>query len=107
MVADKVTIDTLSYKEDASPVRWESSDGMQYEITEGERALPGTVITLHLSENERDFLQERTLREVLDKYCAFMATPIYLNKDEQPVNDTHPLWLKNPSECTEEEYKEF
>ena len=107
MVADKVTIDTLSYKEDASPVRWESSDGMQYEITEGERALPGTVITLHLSEKERDFLQERTLREVLDKYCAFMATPIYLNKDEQPVNDTHPLWLKNPSECTEEEYKEF
>ena len=107
MVADKVTIDTLSYKEDASPVRWESADGMQYEITEGERALPGTVITLHLSENERDFLQERTLREVLDKYCAFMATPIYLNKDEQPVNDTHPLWLKNPSECTEEEYKEF
>ena len=107
MVADKVTIDTLSYKEDASPVRWESADGMQYEITEGERALPGTVITLHLSENERDFLQERTLREVLDKYCAFMATPIYLNKDEQPINDTHPLWLKNPSECTEEEYKEF
>lgn len=107
MVADKVTIDTLSYKEDASPVRWESADGMQYEITEGERALPGTVITLHLSENERDFLQERTLREVLDKYCAFMATPIYLNKDEQPINDTHPLWLKNPSGCTEEEYKEF
>ena len=107
MVADKVTIDTLSYKEDASPVRWESSDGMQYEISEGERELPGTVITLHLNEDEHDFLQERTVREVLEKYCAFMATPIYLNKDEQPINDTHPLWLKNPSECTEEEYKEF
>ena len=107
MVADKVTIDTLSYKEDASPVKWESADGMQYEISEGERELPGTVITLHLNENERDFLQERTVREVLEKYCAFMATPIYLNKDEQPINDTHPLWLKNPSECTDEEYKEF
>lgn len=107
MVADKVTIDTLSYKEDASPVKWESADGMQYEISEGERELPGTVITLHLNENEHDFLQERTVREVLEKYCAFMATPIYLNKDEQPINDTHPLWLKNPSECTDEEYKEF
>lgn len=107
MVADKVTIDTLSYKEDASAVKWESADGMQYEISEGEQALPGTVITLHLSESERDFLQERTLREVLEKYCAFMATPIYLNKDEQPVNDTNPLWLKKPSECTEEEYKAF
>ena len=107
MVADKVTIDTLSYKEDASAVKWESADGMQYEISEGEQALPGTVITLHLSESERDFLQERTLREVLEKYCAFMATPIYLNKDEQPVNDTNPLWLKKPSDCTEEEYKAF
>ena len=107
MVADKVTIDTLSYKEDASPVKWESADGMQYEISEGERELPGTVITLHLNEDEHDFLQERTVREVLEKYCAFMATPIYLNKDEQPVNDTHPLWLKNPSDCTDEEYKEF
>ena len=107
MVADKVTIDTLSYKEDASPVKWESADGMQYEISEGERELPGTVITLHLNEDEHDFLQERTVREVLEKYCAFMATPIYLNKDEQPINDTHPLWLKNPSECTDEEYKEF
>ena len=107
MVADKVTIDTLSYKEDASPVKWESADGMQYEISEGERELPGTVITLHLTEDEHDFLQERTVREVLEKYCAFMATPIYLNKDEQPINDTHPLWLKNPSECTDEEYKEF
>lgn len=107
MVADKVTIDTLSYKEDASAVKWESADGMQYEISEGEQALPGTVITLHLSESERDFLLERTLREVLEKYCAFMATPIYLNKDEQPVNDTNPLWLKKPSDCTEEEYKAF
>ncbi len=107
MVADKVTIDTLSYKEDASAVKWESADGMQYEISEGEQALPGTVITLHLSESEHDFLQERTLREVLEKYCAFMATPIYLNKDEQPVNDTNPLWLKKPSDCTEEEYKAF
>ena len=80
---------------------------MQYEISEGERELPGTVITLHLNEDEHDFLQERTVREVLEKYCAFMATPIYLNKDEQPINDTHPLWLKNPSECTDEEYKEF
>ena len=107
MVADKVTIDTLSYKEDASPVKWESADGMQYEISEGERELPGTVITLHLNEDEHDFLQERTVREVLEKYCAFMATPIYLNKDEQPINDTHPLWLKNPSECTDEEDKAF
>ena len=106
MVADKVTIDTLSYKEDASPVKWESADGMQYEISEGERELPGTVITLHLNEDEHDFLQERTVREVLEKYCAFMATPIYLNKDEQPINDTHPRWLRNPSVCTDEEDKE-
>ena len=80
MVADKVTIDTLSFHEDAASVRWTSEDGMRYEIDEGSRDLPGTTITLHLAEAEHEFLHEHTLRETLEKYCAFMAVPIFLGK---------------------------
>ena len=125
MVADKVSIDTRSWEEGAEPVHWESEGGTTYTLESGSRAERGTLITLYLSDDSREFSNEYRVREVLEKYCAFMPYPIYFsNLDEpekeaeegetaeekaapQPVNDTHPLWLKNPSECSEEQYKEF
>jgi len=128
MVADKVTIETLSGKEGAQAVRWESEDGMAFAMSEGSRTERGTDIILHISEEEKEFLQEYRVREVLKRYCGFMNTPVYMDtvKEEVPVtaaegeevkpeepkgpeliNATEALWLKNPKDCTEEEYKSF
>ena len=127
MVASKVTIDTLSYQPGAQAVRWESEDGMAYTMTDSDWDRRGTRITLDIAPEEEEFLRPFRVREVLERYCAFMQTPIFLDeikpegaKDDGPkadeaketaapvpVNDTHPLWLKNPSDCTEEEYKAF
>ena len=127
MVASKVTIDTLSYQPGAQAVRWESEDGMTYTLSDSDWDRRGTRITLDIAPEEEEFLRPFRVREVLDRYCAFMQTPIFLDeikpegaKDDAPkaddakepaapvpVNDTHPLWLKNPSDCTEEEYKAF
>ena len=137
MVADKVTIDTLSDSEGAEPVRWISEDGMAFTMETGDRTERGTVITLHISEEESEFLEEYRLREVLHRYCGFMATPVYFDMvkaeepaeekaadsensegDESPktdeapkgpelINSTPALWLKNPKDCTPDEYKSF
>ena len=138
MVSDRVEIDTLSYQPDAKPVHWESVDGMNFEMTEGSRTVHGTTITLHISEEVKEFLELYRVREVLNRYCGYMNAPIYLedanakpvehevpvegekNEDgsqkmqkvtEAPkpslINEVAPLWLKKPSDCTEEEYKSF
>ncbi len=78
MVADKVTIDTLSYREGAEPVLWTSEDGMQYEMTAGTRSAHGTCITLHITDDELQFCNEYKAREVIEKYCSFMPVEIYL-----------------------------
>ena len=80
MVADRVTIDTLSFREGAAPVRWESEDGMTFSMTEGSRTARGTTITLHICEAEEEFLDVWRVREVLERYCSFMAWPIYLEE---------------------------
>ena len=89
MVADKVTIDTKSYKPDAKPVHWESEGGTEYEMTEGARELFGTTITLYLNEDSTEFSNEYRAREVIEKYCAFMPVPIFLsNTAEGPQYET-------------------
>ena len=138
MVSDQVEIDTLSYQEGAKPVHWVSADGMDFEMSEGTRTEHGTTITLHVSDEEKEFLETYRVREVLNRYCGYMNAPIYLedanakpverevpvegekNEDgsqkmekvsEMPkptlINEVAPLWLKKPSDCTEEEYKSF
>ena len=83
MVADKVTIDTLSYKEDAEPVHWESDGGLTYEMSDGNRDTRGTVITLYLSEDSLEFANEYMVKEVINKYCSFMPVEIYyINEDK-------------------------
>ena len=119
MAAHKVQIDTLSYKKDAKAVRWISDGGTEYEVEESDKASRGTIITLYLNEESKEFLEEYKVRQVIGKYCAFMPTEIYFEnecaekkeedkaEDVKPLNDVSPLWLKKPSECTDEEYKDF
>ena len=127
MVASTVEIDTLSYQEGAKAVHWVSDGESTYEISDSDRKERGTTIVLHIAEDEQEeFLNNNRLYEILHKYCAFMPYEIYLNpkpeerkvKDEDgsehteliqphPINNTQPLWLKAPKECTDEEYKDF
>ena len=80
MVADEVHIDTLSYQKDAKPVHWECDGGTEYEISEGTRTEVGTEITLFLNEDSLEFANEYRAREVIQKYCSFMPTEIFLEK---------------------------
>ena len=152
MVADEVQIDTLSYKEGAKPVHWASEGGTEYEMQEGNKTTVGTEITLYLNEDSLEFANEYRAREVLERYCSFMPTEIFLSKanaepeydtideddvldtdtvvehiTEEPkegeegepkkkakivrrpvsISNTHPLWTKNPSECTKGDYIDF
>ncbi len=122
MVADTVEVVTRSYQ-DAPAVRWVCHAEGDYELFPAEREERGTDIILHVTEEEDAYLASSKLRDMLDKYCSFMPTEIYFEdgteeeSDEDgetaekpapaPVNDTTPLWQKKPSECTDEEYKEF
>lgn len=106
MVSDVVDIETKSYKDEPA-VKWSCDGGTEYEISELQKEDVGTVITLHISDAEEEFLQPERLRGVLYKYCAFLPYPIYLNGEEKPVNDTNPLWTKSPADCKEEDYKEL
>lgn len=130
MVADKVMIDTLSYKDGTTPAKWICDGGIEYEIGESDRTERGTTITLFVGEEGKDFLNAFKLREILNKYCYFMPIEIFFEdleemkkeaekenendtidedeiKEPLPINKTNPLWLKQPNECTDEEYKEF
>ncbi len=164
MVADEVHIDTLSFQDGASAVHWECDGGTDFMMEDGTRTEVGTTVTLFLNEDCLEFCNEYRAREVLEKYCSFMPTEIYLiNENAQPqyetilpeektekdvvvetvieeakteevekedgtketvevsprteklkiikrpvpINDIHPLWTKQPGDCTEEEYKTF
>ena len=80
MVADKVTIDTLSWQDGATAVHWESEGGIDFEMSDGDKAEVGTKITLYLSEDSVEFANEYRVREVLEKYCSFMPVEIFLSK---------------------------
>ena len=89
MVADRVEIDTLSYKSGLEAVHWESNGGTEYEMSEGSLKTHGTKITLHLNDNSYEFSNEYRVREVLNKYCAFMPVAIYLkDADSEELSET-------------------
>ena len=81
MVADKVTIDTLSWQKDAVPVHWESEGGINFEMSDGDKKEVGTKITLYLSEDSVEFANEYRIKEIIEKYCSFMPVNIYLSKE--------------------------
>lgn len=136
MVSTKVQIDTLSFREGSEPIRWECSGGTEYEIgTSEERTTRGTTVTLYVDDESLEFLEEYKVREIIKKYCSFLPTEIYLEDENKPkeepkyetkkkedgteyqelvepeapkpLNDTNPLWVKAPKDCTDEEYKDF
>ena len=110
MVSNNVEIYTKSYKNEPA-VKWESDGNSTYTISQADKAERGTKIVMHIAKEEKDFLKEHTIRELLRKYCSFMPVDIYLkpkNDDtDKPLNNIKPLYLKDPKECTDEEYKNF
>ena len=82
MVADQVTIDTLSFKDGAESVHWSCNGGTEYDISEGTKTTPGTEITLYLNEDSYEFANEYKAKEVLDKYCSFMPVPIFVTNED-------------------------
>ena len=116
MVAKTVQIDTLSYKENSNPIKWVCDGGTEYEISASEdRKERGTTITLFMDDDSLEFLEYYKVREIIEKYCGFLPTEIYLEdeekeekeEDKKPLNDTTPLWVKSPKDCSDEEYKAF
>ncbi|MBR5800046.1 MAG: molecular chaperone HtpG [Lachnospiraceae bacterium] len=113
MVADEVHIDTLSYQEGAAPVHWECDGGTEFTMSEGDKEEVGTTITLFLNEDVLEFCNEYKAKEVIKKYCSFMPTEIYLSKEnaeeakEELLNETQPLWMKHPNDCSREDYLDF
>ena len=91
MVADRVTIDTLSYKEDAVPVHWECDGGTEYDMGEGDKSSTGTEITLFLNDESTEFANEYRAKEVIDKYCSFMPYEIYLTNEDDTEEKTQTI----------------
>lgn len=105
MVAEKVEIDSLSYKEGAKPVLWSSDGTAEYELSDGTRTQRGTTITLFVSQEHEEYLEEAKLKELLQYYCSFLPYPITLNGNS--LENKEPLWNKPALDCTEQEYRDF
>lgn len=105
MVAEKVTIDSLSCSPGSEAAGWECDGSTEYVMRAGKRKEIGTTITVHLNEDSHSFAEDGKIRGILEKYCNFMTWPIMF-KDEQ-VNQKEALWNRKPKDVTEEEYKEF
>lgn len=105
MVADKVEINSLSHADGAEPAKWTCEGSTDFKITKGKRKKRGTDIILHINEESKDFLTQWKINELLNKYCKFLPVPIEF--DEKTINDTAPLWKKNPSELKDEDYTDF
>ena len=110
MVSSTVELETKSYT-DATAIHWVCNEAGEYEMSEGTRTEHGTSVIMHISEEESEYLNKSKILDILNKYCAFMPVEIYFEdgeeKQDAPINDTTPLWQKQPSECTKEEYFEF
>lgn len=120
MVSDTVDVITKSYT-GSDAIHWSCTTEGTYETSGGTRDGHGTTVVMHISDEEAAYLEKAKIEEILDKYCAFMPVEIYFTNvddvesdkkedeaaESSPINDTTPLWLKNPSDCTAEQYKEF
>lgn len=113
MVSDKVEIITKSYT-DAPAIHWICEDDGNYKVFDSDKTERGTDVIMHITEAEQEYLDSSKIKAMLDKYCAFMPCAIYFedcnekdNDSVKQINSTSPLWQKRPSECTDEDYKDF
>ena len=106
MVAEKVTIETLSWKEGAKAVKWTCDGSPEYDMEECEKADRGTVITLYIAEDEKEFAQNSRITGLLNKYCKFMPVPVIFGEDNV-INKVEPLWARKPADLKDEDYIEF
>lgn len=128
MVADKVEINTLSYKDGAVPASWECDGSTEFSIGVGTRTTVGTDIILHINEDSKEFLDEYKLKEILDKHCRFLPVPVKFGTRTQQVedgvdeegktkyksvevdniiNNTSPIWTKSPTDLEDKDYLDF
>ena len=120
MVAKKVTIDTLSWKEGSKPVRWSCDGSPEYSIEDGDRMDRGTVITLYLDDAAEEFASRGKISQLLGKYCKFMPVPVVFGKktewkdgksvetdEDNVINNIEPIWTKAPADLKDEDYLKF
>jgi molecular chaperone HtpG len=107
MVADKIRVVSKSYRPDAQAAAWESSGGDTYTIEAAERETRGTDIILYLKDDAKDYLQPWKLREIVRQHSDYIAFPIHIGDDEQPVNKQVAIWRQETKEITDEQYDEF
>ena len=120
MVADKVTIETLSWKDGAKAVKWSCDGSPEYDMEECDKTDRGTVITLYIAEDEKEFAQKSRISGLLNKYCKFMPVPVIFGKEQEwkdgkyedtdkdnVINKIEPLWAKKPADLKDEDYNEF
>ena len=120
MVAEKVTIETLSWKEGAEAVMWSCDGSPEYEMKPCKKEDRGTVITLHIGDDEKEFAQKQRITDLLNKYCKFMPVPVIFGKEQEwkdgkyvdtdrdnKINKVEPLWARKPADLKDEDYKEF
>ena len=120
MVAEKVTIETLSWKDGAKAVKWSCDGSPEYEMTECEKSERGTVITLYIADDEKEYAEKNRISGLLNKYCKFMPVPVIFGKEQEwkdgkyvdtdkdnVINKVEPLWTRKPADLKEEDYKEF
>ena len=105
MVASKVQINTLSFKENTKAALWECDGSTQFSITEGTRTERGTDIVLHIAEDSLDFLENYKISQLLTKYCKFL--PVAIEFDGKIINEEKPLWLSKPADLKDEDYVKF
>ena len=102
IVAEKVTIDTLSYKEGSKAAGWSCEGSTEYEVFEGKRKDVGTTITIHVNDESEEFLEEDKVQAILEKYCSFMSFPVKFK--DKVINEKPALWKNKPNGATDEEY---
>ena len=120
MVAEKVTIETLSWKEGAEAVMWSCDGSPEYEMKPCKKEDRGTVITLYIGDEEKEFTQKQRITELLNKYCKFMPVPVIFGKEQEwkdgkyvdtdrdnKINKVEPLWARKPADLKDEDYKKF
>lgn len=120
MVAKKVEIRSLSYKEGATAVKWECDGSPEYSMTEIEKESRGTDIVLYIDDDNKDFLEQSRIDSLLKKYCRFLPVPVISGKEQEwkdgkyvdtdkdkVINETSPAWMKKPSELKDEDYLNF